>query len=71
MCFNKYYKEAKRLFDEGKTARHPIVWELYRYLHNLDINIQTITEDYICIDDGTMDIDSPEELEQLKKELIL
>ena len=60
--FMKGVAELKRLFDEGKTARHPIVWELYRYLHNLDINIQTITTDYISIDDGTIDIDSPQQV---------
>ena len=38
--------EVKKLFDEKKTARNPIVWELYRYLHNLHINIQNITTDY-------------------------
>lgn len=58
-------KAVKKLFDEGKTARHPIVWELYRYLHNLDINVQRITTDYISIDDGTIDIDSPERINEL------
>ena len=67
--FFKGIEEVKRLYDEGKVNRQPIVWELYRYLHGLDINVQQITEDYVCIDDGTMDIDSPEELEQLKKEI--
>lgn len=67
--FFKGINKVKNLYDKGKTKRHPIVWELYRYLHNLDINIQTITEDYICIDDGTMDIDSPEELEEMNKKL--
>ena len=57
--------EVKKLFDEKKTARHPIVWELYRYLHNLDINIQNITTDYVVIDDGTIDIDSPEQVSKI------
>lgn len=57
--------EVKKLFDEKKTARHPIVWELYRYLHNLDINIQNITTDYVVIDDGTIDIDSPEQVSRI------
>ena len=57
--------EVKKLFDEGKINRHPIVWELYRYLHNLDINIQRITTDYVVIDDGTIDIDSPEQVSRL------
>lgn len=57
--------EVKKLFDEGKIIRQPIVWELYRYLHNLDINIQRITTDYVVIDDGTIDIDSPEQVSRL------
>ena len=56
-------KEVKKLFDEGKVARHPIVWELYRYLHNLDINIQMITNDYVVIDDYTIDVDTPEKID--------
>ena len=62
--FMEGVKAVKKLFDEGKTARHPIVWELYRYLHNLDINIQTITTDYVVIDDYTIDIDSPERVDK-------
>lgn len=58
-------KAVKKLFDEGKTIRHPIVWELYRYLHNLDINIQRITTDYVCIDDYTIDIDLPERIDKI------
>ena len=58
-------KAVKKLQDEGKTERMPIVWELYRYLHNLDINIQMITTDYVCIDDETIDIDNPEQVNEL------
>lgn len=58
-------KAVKKLFDEGKTIRHPIVWELYRYLHNLDINVQQITDDYVCIDDYTIDVDSPERIDAI------
>ena len=56
---------VKKLYDEGKTARHPIVWEVYRYLHDLDVNVQRITTDYISIDDGTIDIDNPEQVNNL------
>lgn len=66
--FFKGIEDVKRLKDLGKCKREPVVWELYRYLHGLDINKQVITEDYEVIDDGTMDVDSPEELEQLKKQ---
>lgn len=64
--FFKGIEEVKKLKDAGKVAREPVIWELYRYLHGLDINVQRITEDYVCIDDGTMDVDSPQELEELK-----
>lgn len=67
--FFKGVNEVKKLYDEGKIARHPIVWELYRYLHNLDINIQNITVDYEIIDDETMDIDTPEEAKELERKL--
>ena len=65
--FHKGVEEVKKLKDEGKLIREPIVWELYRYLHNLNVNIQTITEDYVDIDDGTMDVDSPDKLEEVRK----
>lgn len=53
-------KELKRLFDEGKTKRNPITWEVYRYLNGLDINVMAVKDEtYICIDDGTMDVDTP------------
>lgn len=59
---------VKKLQDEGKTIRVALVWELYRYLNNLDVNIQQVLDDtYICIDDGTIDIDSPEQIERLNK----
>lgn len=57
--------EVKKLFDDGKVKRHPIVWELYRFLHNLDINVQMITTDYVAIDDYTIDIDKPEQVSAL------
>lgn len=64
--FKKAITEVKKMYDKGKIKRHPIVWELYRYLNGLDINIQNIKEDtYEVIDDGTMDVDSLEELEQI------
>lgn len=65
--FFKGIKDVKKLFDEGKTRRHPIVWELYRYLHGLDINIQRITDDYVDIDDGTIDIDYPEIINEIER----
>lgn len=58
---------VKKMWDEGKLKRHPITWELYRYLNGLDVNIQTINDaTYICIDDGTMDIDAPERVKKVE-----
>lgn len=65
--FHKGIEEVKKLKDEGKLLREPIVWELYRYLHNLDVNVQEITEDYVDIDDGTMDVDNPKKLEEVRE----
>ena len=51
---------VKQMYDAGQLARHPITWELYRYLNSLDINRQAVRDDtYICIDDETADIDAP------------
>lgn len=63
--FFKGIEDVKRLKDLGRCKREPVVWELYRYLHGLDINKQVITEDYVAIDDGTIDIDDPKDIERL------
>lgn len=64
--FFKGIEEVRKLYDKGKIKRNPLVWELYRYLNGLDINIQRVLDkNYICIDDGTIDVDTPEELEEL------
>lgn len=66
--FFKGIKEVKTMYDKGLIKRHPIVWELYRYLHNIDINTQRIVGDYVCIDDGTIDIDNPKQVIEMNKE---
>lgn len=63
--FRDGINKVKELYDQGKIIRHPIVWELYRYLNNLDINIQRITNNYVCIDDYTIDIDYPDRIDEL------
>lgn len=51
-------KKTKKLYDDGKLVRHPIVWELYRVLNHLDPNVQQIVDrTYITIDDETIDYD--------------
>ena len=60
--------EVKKLQDEGKTIRTPIVWELYRYLNGLDVNIQQVLDEtYVCIDDGTMDADSFNKIQDMRE----
>lgn len=64
--FFKGIEDVKRLQDKGFTKRMPVTWELYRYLNNLDVNVQRVLDDtYVAIDDETMDVDSPEELEAM------
>ena len=61
---------VKKLWDEGKLKRNPITWELYRYLNGLDVNVQAIKDEtYICIDDGTIDIDAPYVITEAEKRL--
>lgn len=61
-------RAVKKLQDEGKTKRHPIVWELYRYLNGLDVNRQEVLDDtYEVIDDGTLDADSQASIETLRR----
>lgn len=70
VSFMEGVKEVKRMQDEGLTKRMPIVWELYRYLNGLDINIQRVLDDtYVCIDDETMDTDTPEKIKDLQENI--
>lgn len=60
-------KAVKRLQDQGKCNRTPLVWELYRYLNNIDVNKHVLLpETYINVINGGMDIDYPGEREKVK-----
>lgn len=63
--------KTKQLQDEGKLERgYAISWELYRVLNGLDPNKQYINDDtYLSIDDETIDIDAPWQVEQLEEKL--
>ena len=51
---------VKAMYDAGRTDRHPITWELYRFLNGLNVNKQVVLDKtYVAIDDGTIDIDAP------------
>lgn len=59
---------VKEMQDKGLTKRMPIVWELYRYLNGLDVNIQQVVDEtYVCIDDGTMDVDDMNKIKMIKE----
>ena len=63
-------ENVKKLYDGGTINRHPLVWELYRFLNNLDINIQNIVDNtYICIDDGTIDVDAPWQINEMNRRM--
>ena len=69
--FRKGIELAKYLQDIDRCERkHAISWELYRVLNGLDINKMYIYEDtYLVIDDETIDIDTPYQIEELNKKL--
>lgn len=59
---------VKEMQEQGLTKRMPIVWELYRFLNGLDVNIQQVLDEtYVCIDDGTMDVDDLDKVEMVRK----
>lgn len=64
--FKAHIDRVKRLFDEGKTCRHPIVWEVYRSINGIDVNEHLMTINYMAINDESCDIDSEEDLEKIK-----
>lgn len=69
--FKEGIKKTKQLQDEGKFERgFAISWELYRVLNGLDVNKQYILDEtYLSINDETIDIDAPFQIEQLNKKI--
>ena len=67
--FREGINKTKKLQDEGKLERgYAISWELYRVLNNLDPNKQYINDEtYLSIDDETIDIDAPWQIEVLNE----
>ena len=68
--FMEGVRDVKKMQDEGKLKRQGLVWELYRHLNGLDVNVQQVllNDTYFAIDDGTMDFDSPEKYERVRKD---
>ena len=71
VSFRKGIEKVKKLQDDGKLERgYAISWELYRVLEGTDPNYMLINDDtYLSIDDETIDIDNPEQIEELNKKL--
>lgn len=69
--FKKGIQDTKKLQDDGKLERgFAISWELYRVLNGFDPNKQYINDDtYLSINDETIDIDAPFQIEQLNKKI--
>ena len=69
--FRKGIEDTKKLQDEGKLERgYALSWELYRVLNNLDPNKMYINDDtYLSINDETIDIDAPWQIEELNRKL--
>lgn len=71
--FRKGIDLVKYLQDIGRCERgYAISWELYRILNGLNINQQYILDDtYLTINDETIDIDYPYQIEELKNKIEL
>ncbi len=69
--FRKGIELTKYLQDIGRCERgFAISWELYRVLNGLDINKMYIIDDtYLVINDETIDIDAPFQIEELNNKL--
>lgn len=69
--FRKAIDKCKELQDAGKIDRGlAISWELYEVLNGHDVNDFIITRDtYYPISDETIDIDYPEQIEEVKKKI--
>ena len=67
--FKEHIERVKKLYDEGKTCRHPIVWEVYRSIHGQDINTHEMTTDFVAINDISCDIDSVKDAEEIEYQI--
>ena len=67
--FIKHIDKVKKLYDEGKTVRHPIVWELYRSINGIDVNEHILTDNYVAINDISCDIDTEIDVKKLKMQV--
>lgn len=79
IVFRYAIKKIKEMVDKGLFEGHlaPISWHLYRFLNGYDVksdatqytevnNIFQKPGDYVVINDCTVDIDTPEDIERLE-----
>ena len=69
--FRNDINKTKELQDKGLLTRgYAISWELYRVMNNYDPNYMLINDNnYLVINDLTIDIDTPEQIEQVEKRI--
>ncbi len=69
--FRKAINDTKKLQDEGKLDRgYAISWELYRVMNGDNPNYMLVHDNnYLSINDLTIDIDTPEQIEQVEKRI--
>ena len=68
--YEKFYQgidEVKRLFIQKRTKRHPITWELHRYLCGYNVNSPRLDKNWLCINDISNDVDTPEDAAIIEK----
>ena len=69
--FRSAINKTKRLQDEHKLERgYALSWEVYRVLYGLNPNKMYILDDsYLSIDDATIDVDKPEQIDMINQGL--
>lgn len=65
--FRKAINICKQKRDNHETVREPISWEVYRVLNGIDINTHKIKDNFIAINDISVDIDCEEDARRLEK----
>ena len=67
--FKDTVNKVKRLKDEKVCCRDPIIWEVYRVMHDIYVNDHILRDDVVVINDESCDIDCVEDLKRLKERL--
>ena len=65
--FKDNIRRCKKMYDEGKTCRNPIVWEVYRSINGIYINEHKMKDHYVAINDITCDIDNLDDVKRLEE----